>query len=151
MNRTLLAQTWLLSAAILANFVAQIFYFIHLYYTPQHPYPDLRASLLMGAVFALFLAGILLLYLVPKVGQGLLSVFLALEFLFYLWNMVGGVLHGYSLFFHLSEPDPILWVVFAIGYLNFFASGYFLFLLLYKRRQFIAALVSSLPPQGTAQ
>jgi hypothetical protein len=137
MNRTLLTQAWLLSGIILANFVAQIFYFIHLYYTPQNPLPNLQSTLALGSVFVLFLAGVVLLLLKPYMGYIVLSIFLALEFFFYLWNIIGGMLHGYGMFFHLAEPDPTLWVVFAIGYLNFFASGYFLFLLLYKRREFI--------------
>ncbi len=45
-------------------------------------------------------------------------MFLAVEFLFYLWNTLGEVLHGYGLFFHLTNPDLLLRAVFAIGYVN---------------------------------
>ncbi len=61
--------------------------------------------------------------------------YLSLEFLFYLWNIVNsGFRQGYGWFFQLREQDPVLWVVFAIGYLNFFASGYFLILLILRRK-----------------
>ncbi len=135
MNRALRIQFWILSGIILANFVAQVFYFLHLYSTPQHPWPELRSSVVMGLVFAWFLAGAVLLLRRSKMGYGVLAGFLAAEFLFYLWNVVGAGLRGPGWFFHLSNPDPILWTVFAIGYLNFFASGYFLGLLVIRRRE----------------
>ncbi len=139
MNRSLRLQIWILSGIILANFVAQVFYFLHLYYTPQHPLPELRSLVTLGSVFALFLVGDILLIKHSKIGYYLMFVFLLLEFLFYGWNIIGGVINGYGWFFHLAEPDPILWAVFALGYINFFAAGYFLFLLFYRRRDLWSA------------
>jgi hypothetical protein len=139
MNRAVRLQVWTLSGVILANFLAQVIYYLHLYYTPQHPWPELRSSLAMGSVFALFLVGDALLIRGSKAGYRLMAIFLSLEFLFYLWNTVGAGLRGPGWFFHLSNPDPILWVVFAVGYLNLFASGYFLCLLVYKRRELVEA------------
>lgn len=134
MNRNMLVQVWTLFSILLANFAAQVVYFYHLYYTPQHPLPDPRSILVMGTVFALFLASYFLLITKHRAGYYAMVGFLSVEFLFYLWNIVGGGLHqGYGWFFHLREHDPILWAVFAIGYLSFFASGYFLALLLYRR------------------
>ena len=66
-------------------------------------------------------------------------VFLGVEFLFYLWNTLGEVIHSYGLFFHLANPDLLLKIVFAIGYMNLFASGYFLGLLLVKRNRVLAS------------
>jgi hypothetical protein len=60
-----------------------------------------------------------------------------MEFLFYLWNTVGEVIHGFGLFFHIYNPNLTLRIVFTIGYLNLFAAGYFLLLLLVKRRIFL--------------
>ena len=128
-------QVWLLFGILLANFLAQVVYYFHLYYRPDHLMPDLRSTVLMGSVFALFMAGFVLLITRHRAGYYLTLLFVTMEFLFYLWSNIGSVLHGYGLFFQLSNPDPILWVVFAIGYLNFFASGYFLWLLLRDRRQ----------------
>ena len=64
-------------------------------------------------------------------------VFLTVEFLFYLWDTLCEVIHSYGLFFHLTNPDLLLRAVFAIGYVNLFASGYFLGLLLLKRDRFL--------------
>ncbi len=137
MNRSTLVQVVALSGIVLANFIAQGFYYFRLYYTPQHPLPDLRSALALGSVLVLFLAGLALLALKRKAGYYLTALFLLLEFMFYLGNLIGEVIHGYGLFFHLANPDPILRAVFAIGYLNFFAAGYFLFLLLRKRRELV--------------
>ena len=132
MKRSFLIQFWILFAILLANFIAQVFYFFRLYYTPRQPFPDLRSALLMGTIFAVFLVSYWLFLRRSWVGFYALMVYLLVEFLFYFWNILSGWLHGYGWFFHLSEQDPVLWAVFAIGYLSFFASGYFIFLLLYN-------------------
>ena len=134
MNRTTRIQIWILFGIIVANFVAQVLYFFHLYYTPQHPFPEFKSFLLLGSVLALFLLGFTLFIKNNRAGFYLLALFLAMEFIFYLWNLIGQVSNGFGLFFHLRELDPVLWLVFLIGYLNLFASGYFL-LLLFKNRQ----------------
>lgn len=138
MNRNILIQVWILFAILLSNFAAQIVYFYHLYYTPQHPLPGFRSTLLMGAVFVLFLVSYILLMKKRKAGFYMMVFYLCLEFFFYLWNIIGsGLRPEYGWFFHLRDRDPILWMVFAIGYLSFFASGYFLALLLYQHKNFI--------------
>jgi hypothetical protein len=136
MNKTIWIQVWVLFAVLLANFVAQVPYFLHLYYSPQHPLPELRSTLLLGGVLALFLVSFALLLARRAAGYYLLIFYLVLEFGFYLWNLVGGVAHGYGWFFHLADRDPVLWLVNAVGYLSFFAAGYFLLLLLARRREF---------------
>jgi len=89
----------------------------------------------MVSVLALFLASFFLLMTKHKIGFPLMLFYLSLEFFFYLWNIVTSGFHqGYGWFFHLREHDPVLWVVFAIGYLSFFASGYFLVLLLLRHK-----------------
>ncbi len=118
--------TYLLLGLILANFLAQVPYFLHLYYTPQHPLPALAPGLTMGAVFAAFVIPAWLFLKGRPAGTYLLIGFLAVDFLFYLWNISGGVVHGLGLFFHLHDSDPILWAVNFIGYLNFFAAGWLL-------------------------
>ena len=139
MNQTTRIQVWVLFGVLLANFVAQMPYFLHLYYSPQHPLPDLKSALLMGSVLGLFLLSFSLLVARRAAGYYLLIFYLALEFFFYLWNIIGGALHGFGLFFHLADRDPVLWAVNAIGYLSFFAAGYFLLLLITRRRQFQSA------------
>jgi hypothetical protein len=138
-HKSILLQTRLLFTLILANFLAQVVYFFHLYYNPGRLSLYLRPSLLMGAVFLLFMTGSILFFYKNKTGYWLLTVFLAAEFLFYLWNAIGSVVHGLGLFFQIYNPDPILKIVFIIGYVNFFAAGYFLFLLISKRNYFLHA------------
>ena len=134
MNRTTRIQVWILFGIIMANFIAQVLYFFRLYYSPQHPFPELKSFLLLGLVFVLFLLGFTLFIKNKRVGFYLLAFFLSMEFVFYLWNLIGQAINGFGLFFHLRDLDPVLWLVFLIGYLNLFASGYFL-LLLFKHRQ----------------
>jgi len=131
-------QVIILFLLILANFIAQVPYFFHLYYKAGVSLlAEARPFLIMGFVFAVFLVASILLFRRTIVGYWLMLVFLTIEFLFYLWNTVGEVVHGFGLFFHLNSPDPLLRAVFAIGYINLFASGYFLCLLLLKRRDFL--------------
>ena len=131
-------QVIILFLLILANFIAQVPYFLHLYYKPgMNLLAQLRPSLIMGFVFAVFLVASILLFKRTVAGYWLMLIFLAVEFLFYLWNTIGEVLHGFGLFFHLQNPDLLLRTVFAIGYINLFASGYFLCLLLVKRASFL--------------
>ena len=69
MSRTLRIQVWILFGIIMANFAAQVFYFLHLYYTPQHPFPEAKSFLLLGSVFALFLLGFTLFIQHKRVGE----------------------------------------------------------------------------------
>ena len=138
MNRNILIQVWILFSILLSNFAAQIVYFYHLYYTPEHPLPNFRSALLMGSVFVLFLLSYILLIRKHKVAFYAMGFYLCLEFFFYLWNIVGsGLRPEYGWFFHLRDHDPVLWIVFAIGYLSFFASGYFLVLILVQRKNIV--------------
>jgi hypothetical protein len=118
---------------ILANFIAQIPYYLHLYYNPNNVLAQAKGGLLLLFIFGVFLLASILLFKRQALGYWLMVIFLAVEFLFYLWNTIGEVIHGYGLFFHLNNPDLLLRAVFAIGYVNLFASGYFLALLLLKR------------------
>ena len=138
-SKSIRIQVIVLFFLILANFIAQIPYYFHLYYNPNNLLGQARGVLIMSVVFAFFLLASLLLFKQKVLGYGLMVTFLAVEFLFYLWNTLGGVLHGYGWFYHLTNPDLLLRAVFAIGYINLFASGYFLLLLLLKRTNFLNA------------
>ena len=126
-------QVIILFLLILANFLAQIPYYLHLYYNPNNLLAQLRGGFLLLIVFVLFLLASILLFKRTVIGYWLMVMFLTVEFLFYVWNTLGGVIHGYGFFYHLANPDLILRAVFAIGYVNLFVSGYFLCLLLLKR------------------
>ncbi len=135
-NRSIDLQARILSALILADFVAQIPYFFHNHYASQPLAISIRSLIIMGVAFAFFLAATLLLFRRDRDGYPLMLLYLSVEFLFYLWGVIGSIRHGYGIFFQLRNPDLLLRTVFAIGYLNLLASGYFLFLLLRHRRYF---------------
>jgi len=137
MTKNFLLQIRILGFLTLVNFIVQIPYFIHLYYSPSHPFPNLRAIILMGSVFVLFLTGYCMLEMHKKIGYWLLILFLTTEFLFYVYSAIFSVIRGFGLFFQLANPDQLLRMVFLLGYINLFASGYFLFLLVYKRNVFL--------------
>jgi len=131
--KSIRVQVIILFLLILANFIAQIPYYLHLYYNPNNLLAQLRGGYLLLIVFAVFLLASFLLFKRTVIGYWLMVMFLAVEFLFYVWNTLGGVLHGYGFLYHLANPDLLLRAVFAIGYVNLFVSGYFLCLLLLKR------------------
>src|SRR5437588_8183484 len=136
-SKNIRVQVIILFLLILANFIAQIPYYFHLYYNPNNLLAQAKGELIMLFVFAAFLLASTLLFKRRALGYWLMLIFLTVEFLFYLWNTLGEVIHGYSLFFHLNNPDLLLRAVFAIGYVNLFVSGYFLALLLLKRSRFL--------------
>ena len=136
-NKNSRIQVIILFLLILANFIALIPYYFHLYYDPNNLFAQAKGELLMLFVFVVFLLASTLLFKRSALGYWLMVMFLAVEFLFYVWNTLSEVIHGYGLFFHLNNPNLLLRVVFTIGYVNLFASGYFLGLLLLKRNHFL--------------
>ncbi len=121
---------------ILANFIAQIPYFFHLYAQTQSLASDLRSAAIMGGVFIVFVSGSILLARHKTAGFWMMVVFLSAEFLFYARNTLSSVFHGYPLFFQIHNPDIVLRIVYTIGYINLFASGYFLVILWLHRKEF---------------
>ncbi len=109
-----------------ANYLAQIPYYLHLYYFPHGALPSLATSALLGLTLAWFLAGYVSLAQGNGKGYWLLLSFLATEVFFYAYNIVNQVRHGFPPFMHLQSRDPILLVVFSIGYVNLLAGCYFL-------------------------
>ena len=67
-------------------------------------------------------------------GYWLTLSFLLVETGFYLYNEINQVAHGFPPFFHLLNPDPVLWMVFAIGYLNMVAGIVFVAVMVASRR-----------------
>jgi hypothetical protein len=124
------AHLWVLIAVVLANYLAQIPYTLHLYGLT----PNARGVLLLGATFVWFAAGAMLLLRGRRVGYWLVLSFLATELAFYFRNEIMLIPAGYGLPYHLLHArDALLWVVFLIGDLNFAAAAYFLWYLLVPR------------------
>lgn len=123
-----------LLAVVLANYLAQIPYYLHLYYFPHRAAPPLGGSLLLLATLIWFLVGCIRLARGSRAGYWVLLSFLIVEVAFYVYNMLIQVTHGFAPFFHLQDRDPLLFVVFAIGYLNLLAGLCFIAYLLWHRR-----------------
>ncbi len=129
-NNSVLWQARVLFALTLLNFLAQIPYFIHLYLGRQSLVITLRSCLIMGSVLAFFLIASYLLFTGRRPGYALMLIFLAVEFLFYLFGVISSTIRGLGPFFQVRNPDVILRIVYSIGYVNLFVAGYFLVLLL---------------------
>ena len=117
------ASLWTLFGVVIANYLAQIAYYLRLYYIPHHAPPALAGSLALAATLAWFLAGFALLLRGRPAGYWLTLSYLAAETTFYVANMLNQMAHGFAPFFHLANPDPVLWTVFAVGYLNMLAGA----------------------------
>ena len=122
-----------------ANYLAQIPYYLYLYYLPHRALPPLFGTSLLAATFVWFLAGwLLLVRRGSQAGYWLLLTFLLVEACFYLFNMVNQVAHGFAPFFHLQNRDPLLFTVFAIGYLNLIGAFVFIIFLALRYRTLVA-------------
>jgi hypothetical protein len=116
-----------LMAVVLTNFAAQVPYTLHLY----GPTFNARGAALLGVTLVWFLAGSWGLARGWSAGYWLLVSFLAVEFVFYFRNDILLIPYGYGLPYHLVHvSDPLLWVVFLIGDVNFVAAGFFVWDLL---------------------
>jgi len=57
--------------------------------------------------------------------------FAIVDFVFYRFDAVSSSLHGFGPLYHLGRfDDPVPWVVFLVGYVNFVAARYLIWLLL---------------------
>lgn len=135
---------WLLLAVVGTNYLAQIPYYLHLYYLPHGALPSLRGSLLLGITLVWFLAGYVGLTRGRVWGYWLLLAFLLIEFGFYAHGVVTRVSNGYPAFQNMQTHDPVLFVVFGIGYLNMLMGVYFLSVLIWRRADFSARRVAPL-------
>ena len=121
------------------NYLAQIPYYLHQYYFPYHALPNALGTAMLLVTFVWFLVGWLLLARRGnRFGYWLLLTFLITEFAFYFFNMVNQVAHGFDPFFHLQDRDPLLFTVFAIGYLNLIGPAIFVIYLIVRYRTFVA-------------
>lgn len=122
-----------------ANYLAQIPYYLYLYFLPHRALPPLFGASLLVATFVWFLVGWLLLARRGSLtGYWLLLTFLLTEFIFYVLNMANQVAHGFAPFFHLQNRDPLLFTVFAIGYLNMVGGFAFIIFLIMRYRTLVA-------------
>lgn len=123
-----------LLVVVAANYLAQIPYYLHVYYFPRGAPPSVSGTMLLGLTCAWFVLGYVGTFQGRTAGYWLLLTYLVAEVSFYAMNLVTQVTHGYAPFFHLQTRDPILFVVFGIGYLNLLVGIAYLSYLLRHRR-----------------
>src|SRR5579859_4706207 len=102
----------------LANYAAQVPYYIHNDYSPAHPLPGLRAVLLLGATLAWFSVGLAGFTGNRRWGFGVLISFLVTEAVFYAMTIASG-----AFIFQLEHRGVLLRAVFAIGYASGAVAG----------------------------
>lgn len=137
LRATLRATLIAMLVIVVGNYAAQVPYYLRLYYFPYHAPPSLFGTVALSVTLAWFLGGWVALW---RGGRGLAAgywltiSFLVVETAFYVFNSIAGQAHGYGPLYDLANPDPVLRVVFAIGYLNMLAGLVFIPALLVWRR-----------------
>ena len=127
---------WIYAAAVIANYVAQVPYALHLYGTAF----SRTGALLLGATLVWFLVAMRLFLNGRRLGYWLLLTYAIIQTLFYLDGEVVMAFAGYGLPYHLSHPgDPIVWLTFLIGDLNFIAAVAMVVYLLTRRTALLGA------------
>jgi hypothetical protein len=109
---------WGLLTVVSLNYLAQVVYYLHLYYWPHRLAPNWTGTGLLSATLVWFLAGYILFLRHRPMGRWLLLSFLAAEVAFYVNNLAVQASAGYGLFYHLRAKDPALLAVFLVGYIN---------------------------------
>jgi hypothetical protein len=104
---------------VIANYVAQVPYTIHLYGTAF----SRTGALLLGATLVWFVVAMRLFLAGRRSGYWLLLAYAAIQTLFYLNGEVILAIEGYGLPYHLSHTqDLIVWLTEIVGVLNFLAA-----------------------------
>lgn len=129
-TRGLPGPLWALVGIVLTNYLAQIPYSLHLYGTQL----NWRGAGLLLLTLVWFVVGMWLLARRSHVGYWLTLAYLAVQVVFYFRNEVLLIPDGYGLPYHLLHArDALLWAVFLIGDVNFFAAAYFVGYMLVRR------------------
>jgi NADH:ubiquinone oxidoreductase subunit K len=103
----------------LANYAAQVPYFIHNDYSAVHPLPGVRAVGLLGLTLAWFLLGLAGFMRGRRWGPAVLVSFLAAEALFY-----GATFATGTFLLQMHNHSDLLKAVFVIGYASGAVAAY---------------------------
>jgi len=91
----------------------------------------MEGIILLSLTLFWFLLGYFLFLKNKKIGYWLLLSFLLVQAIFYFQNEIVLSFYGYGIMYHfLYSKDWILWVVFFIGDVNFFAACYYTYYLI---------------------
>jgi hypothetical protein len=96
---------------VIADYLAQVPYYLVNYYLPHRTPPSVSAIVLLSLTLAWFLIGYFTFRAHRRYGFRILLSFLAVEGLFYLNTMLFG-----GLGVLLATPNPVLQIVFLVGY-----------------------------------
>jgi len=133
-SKTLRLLFWI----VLANYAAQIPYYLHQYYAPHHFLPDIIGSLLLLITLVWFLLAFRLLSRGSKTGWWLMVAYLSVVFLFYIQTQIMQLVTVHQILLHVYHPAGfLLFMVFAIGYINCLAAVYYLIYLMAKRKSLL--------------
>lgn len=113
----------------LANYAAQIPYYLHNDYNPHHMLPGIRALVLITGTLALFVLGLAGYQRRLRWGTPVLIAFLMIEAVFYAGTFATG-----EFIFQLANHSYLLKAVFVIGYASGAAAGYYAYQLLRQSR-----------------
>jgi hypothetical protein len=123
---------------VIADYAAQIPYYLVNYSIPHGSAPTLRSLVLLGMTLAWFLIGYFALLQGRRVGYWLLLSFLLIEGVFYLLTILFG-----AVAFQLDNHSWVNRIVFLIGYATGIVSLLYTVLLLVFRSRY---LVEQHPP-----
>jgi hypothetical protein len=113
----------------LANYAAQVPYYLHNDYSGAHPLPGLRAVLLLAATLAWFAVGLAGITRNRSWGFGVFISFLITEAFFYAMSLAIG-----AFIFQLDNPSILLKAIYAIGYVSGAVAAYYAYRLIRERR-----------------
>ena len=109
----------LYAIAVVANYLTQIPYAIHLYGTAF----SRSGAILLGATLVWFVAAMVLFRRGRRDGFWLLLGYALVQVLFYFDTQIVVAIAGSGLFYHLGQTqDLILWLTFLVGDINFIAA-----------------------------
>jgi hypothetical protein len=98
---------------VIVDYLAQVPYYLVNYYLPHRTPPSVSAIVLLSLTLAWFLVGYFAYRAHRRYGFWVLLSFLAVEGLFYLNTMLFG-----GLGVLLGTPNPVLRIVFLVGYVT---------------------------------
>lgn len=134
MMNSITSKLNILFVIVISNYLAQIPYNIHLYGGKYNP----SGVLLLLFTLIWFLIGFILLRKKVMIGYWIFLSYLFTVFLFYFNSLIIMMFFGYGLIYHLMRfNDMILWWVFLIGDINFFAAGFYNYYLLKRKTLYI--------------
>ena len=115
---------------VVADYVAQIPYYLVNYYVPHRAAPTLSSVVLLGLTLAWFLVGYIGLRAHRRFGFWVLLSFLLIEGLFYLRTILFG-----AAAYQIANPNLVIKIVFLTGYVTGVVSlTYFVLLLVFRSR-----------------